>query len=73
MNFFYELILNPKLEYLLVSDLMLRRPETSATNYVAVKNFYFTIFLDAFDPSVYVMVRMQMPFAGALSLRPERS
>ena len=52
---------------------MLRRPETSATNYVAVKNFYFTIFLDAFDPSVYVMVRMQMPFAGALSLRPERS
>ena len=31
---------------------MLRRPETSATNYVTVKNFYFTIFLDAFDPSV---------------------
>ena len=29
---------------------MLRRPETSATNYVAVKNFYFTIFLDAFEP-----------------------
>lgn len=46
---------------------------TSATIYVAVKNFYFTIFLDAFEPSVYVMVRMQMPFAGALSLRPERS
>ena len=47
--------------------------DTPSTIYVAVKNFYFTIFLDAFDPSVYVMVRMQMPFAGALSLRPERS
>ena len=40
------------LQILLVPDLVLRRPETSATIYVAVKNFYFTIFLDAFDPSV---------------------